>query len=210
MGVGFDFDAEYTIEDTLRSHWGDNTPLSRSPLANIFAQNTSLRPFYDVALGRVGDLDEYSRGSFIIGAHAPGFSAVEQAPKLPRVGDGRWTVLIDGIAVNGKNFTFKGKSKVKGVPEGKLLGLLDSGASVPSIPEDAADFLYGSILGSVKHNGLWFVPCEASANVTWYIGYVLAAIFARTHADDRTQWPGFPCSPAGRHLHAKRYLATQP
>lgn len=172
LGVGFDYDLFHVTQLILKYFWGNNTTLGRSPLANIFAQDASLQPFYDVTLGRVDDLDEDSQGSLVIGSHPPEFAAVENAPKLPQVTEGRWSVLVDGIAVNGRMFAFRDKSQVEAVPRGKLVGYVDTGISRPVIPPDAAAFLYGSIPGSVEHNGIWFLPCQASANLTWFLGYV--------------------------------------
>lgn len=88
------------------SAFGNDTTLGRSPLSNIIYQNTSLSPSCDVSLGRSGDIDDASIGTFIVGSHNPQFSTIEQAPMLPQVTDGRWSVLIEGLSVMVNNLAF--------------------------------------------------------------------------------------------------------
>ncbi|KIP07540.1 hypothetical protein PHLGIDRAFT_35388 [Phlebiopsis gigantea 11061_1 CR5-6] len=170
LGIAFDLRILDSTEDALKRAWGNDTTLGRTPLANILSQNQSIKPVFDVSLGRSSDLDEYSEGLFVIGQHAPQFAAVEQAPILPQVTDGRWSALVDGFSVNGQNFTFTTKSEVSDVPDGKLVAFLDTGTSLPEIPSEAVDFIYGSIPGSVSDNGTWYIPCQSGANLTWYLG----------------------------------------
>lgn len=170
LGIAFDLEILDSTEAYLKHYWGNETTLGRTPLSNILNQNTSTVPAFDVTLGRSSDLDEYSEGLFIIGQHAPQYQAVSSAPKLPQVTEGRWSAVVEGLSVNGKNYTFKTKSEVATVPKGHLVGFLDTGTSLPEVPEDVADFIYGSIDGAVKNGGVWFVPCETSVNLTWYLG----------------------------------------
>ncbi|EKM58859.1 uncharacterized protein PHACADRAFT_86559, partial [Phanerochaete carnosa HHB-10118-sp] len=170
LGIAFDSALLDSTELYLKHFWGNDTTLGRTPLSNILNQNTSAVPAFDVSLGRSGDLDEYSAGLFLIGEHAPQNQAVESAPQLPQAVEGRWSAIVEGLSVNGHNYTFKTKSKVTTVPQGQLVGFLDTGTSLPEVPEDVADFIYSNIDGSVKNGGVWFVPCESGANSTWYLG----------------------------------------
>ena len=172
LGMAFDLTSFDSTERTIRDAWGNNNTVGRPPISNILAQNTSTASVFDVALNRLGDLQEVADGTFIIGGHAPGFEAVEQAPILPQTIVGRWSTLVDGFSVNGERFTFTTKAKSKGVPANKLLAFMDTGTALPEIPQDAIDFIYSSIPGSVKASGIWYVPCRNAANLTWDIGYV--------------------------------------
>lgn len=171
LGIAFDLAIADATEGAIMQAWGNGTTLGRTPIANILNQNQSTQPFFDVSLGRSGDLEEFSEGLFVVGEHAPQFAAVEQAPILPQATLGRWSAVVDGFSVNGQNFTFTTKSEVSTVPAGKLVGFFDTGTSLPEIPPDAADFIYGNIPGSVRDNGTWYVPCQSGANLTWYLGY---------------------------------------
>lgn len=162
-----------STQAAIKAAWGNDTTLGRSPLANIFNQNTSTKPVFDVSLGRSSDLDEFSDGVFVIGTHAPEYASVEQAPKLPQITEGRWSTVVDGLSVNGKNLTFTTKPELPTVPAGKLSAYMDTGTSFPEVPAEIANFIYGNIPGSVNSNGTWFVPCQSGANLTWYLGCVL-------------------------------------
>ena len=172
LGIAFDLALLDSTETAIKQAWGNDNTLGRTPLANILSQNQSIQPVFDVSLGRSGDLEEYSEGLFVVGQHAPQFAAVEQAPVLHQVTEGRWSALVDGLSVNGQNYTFTTKSEVSDVPNGKLVAFLDTGTSLPEIPGDVADFIYSNIPGSVSDNGTWYVPCQSGANLTWYLGYV--------------------------------------
>ena len=172
LGIAFDLALRDSTEATIHRAWGNDSTLGRTPIANILAQNTSIAPVVDVSLGRVHDLQDVANGTFLIGEHAPGFEAVEQAPVLPQTIVGRWSTVVDSFSVNGQNFTFTTKPKSQGVPANKLFAFMDTGTALPEIPQDAVDFIYGSIPGSVQNNGIWYLPCSNAANLTWYIGYV--------------------------------------
>lgn len=168
LGIGFDSNFNSEIEEALHGAWGPNVTLGRIPFSNILAQNSSTQAFLDVSLGRSSDVDGVSEGVFLIGAHAPQYAAVAQAPALNTT-PGEWSVLVDSISLNGQNFTFN-TSVSKGVPQGKAVAVLDTGSSLGSIPEAAVDFIYSNIDGAVNIGGSWYVPCQTSANLTWYIG----------------------------------------
>lgn len=181
LGISFDDEVATNVGQAIKQAWGNDTTLGNTPLSNIFSQNSSLITAFDISLGRQGDIDEYAEGAFIIGKHAAQYASVQQAPKLPQVTEERWSVLIDGLSLNGKNYTFVNNSEVSSVPAGKLVGFLDTGTSLPQVPNDVADFIYDNIPGSVKANGTWFVPCHGGANLTWYLGYAPRLLSALCH-----------------------------
>ncbi|KAL0959067.1 hypothetical protein HGRIS_014367 [Hohenbuehelia grisea] len=80
----------------------------------------------------------------------------------------------NGFSVNGRSFPLA--SGVPSVPTGKALVVLDTGFSLPPIPEPMVDYIYGSIPGAVKlprsnsSDTLWLVPCRGTTNLTFAIG----------------------------------------
>ena len=72
---------------------------------------------------------------------------------FPQIVDARWSVLADGLSVNGRNPTFSSNSSVPIVAPGNLVALMDTGTSLPDAPHDVADFIYSGIPGSVNGNG---------------------------------------------------------
>lgn len=174
MGISFDVGS---IFGTVFQAWGNESAqtLGRSFITNLFAQNASLPNNFDLQLGRTNMLNETSTGTFIIGGHSSQFGDVTDAPKLPRVGNARWTVALDKMKINGEAFSFN-KSSVSSVPEGSLVALLDSGFSIPQLPPAAVDAIYTSIPGAVfwQTGNSYIVPCNSTAMVSFVLGYVYA------------------------------------
>lgn len=126
-----------------------------------------------MALGRSLDLGEDAiDGSFIIGRYAPGHEEIAEAPEIPVVVMDTWSVVVDGLSVNGNNYTFKPSSAGTAVPKGTLTAMLDSGTSDMSMPADVVDFIYAQYprVGSIQRS--WYAPCYSGANVTLYFGCV--------------------------------------
>ncbi|KAI0824071.1 aspartic peptidase domain-containing protein [Trametes gibbosa] len=167
MGISFDVS---NIFATILHSWGNESAqtLGRSFITNIFAQNTSLPNNFDLQLGRSNQMDDISTGTFIVGGHSSQFGDIADAPKLSRVGNGRWTVEVDGMKINGIPFTFN-RSSVSGVPEGKVVALLDSGFSAPPLPPAAVDAIYRSIPGSVfwQTGNSYVIPCNSSTMLSF-------------------------------------------
>lgn len=138
----------------------------------MFAQNSSLGTFFDLAIGRSSDLEEDDfDGTFIIGTHPPAFAAVADAPKIFQQSSGEWAGFIDGVLVNGRNVSVE--SGNDGVPSGKLLAQFDSGTSAAQVPAVLANAIYEAIPGSILVNNTWYMPCYSGANLTFVIGYVV-------------------------------------
>lgn len=127
---------------------------------------------FDVRLDRSSDLDDTSTGTFLISEHLDEFKNITSQPKLPRQAVGRWSVPLDGMAVNGKAFKFN-KSSISTVPAGKIAAVLDTGFSFPPLPSAAVDAIYSTIPGAIKFSDQvpqWVVPCDAGTNVTFTFG----------------------------------------
>lgn len=172
LGIAFDDDSESNVERDIQNAWGQETTLGRTVLSNLFAQNSSLGTFFDLAIGRASDLEEADfDGTVIIGEHPDAFAAVAQQPKIYQESRGQWAGFIDGFMVNGQNIS--AQSGIDGVPAGQLLALFDSGTSAADVPAAVANAIYQAIPGSISVNDTWYVPCYSSANVTVVIGYVV-------------------------------------
>lgn len=148
-----------------------DTTLGNTVLHNIFAQNHSTSPFFDIALGRKDDIESDGTGMFLVGSHAPGFEAVGKAPVLPTPPDVQWVVPLDGVKLNGDPLPL-GRSSIPSAPDGKHIVLLDTGTSVTFMPDAIVDAIYQSIPGSIKALGRWFSPCQGAANVSFVFGCV--------------------------------------
>ncbi|GJE94323.1 acid protease [Phanerochaete sordida] len=169
LGVSFDSNNESLITHGIHKNWGEDVTLGRTVLSNIFAQNASLQPSYDLALNRWDDLDEDgTTGELVIGYHDPQYADIAQAPQIPRVIDNQWAGYLDGMKVNGENVPLTQSSY--NTTDGQLIVLFDSGTSDMIIPGPLVDAVYSQIAGSVKVNGTWVAPCYNSANVSLTIG----------------------------------------
>ncbi|KAI0666611.1 aspartic peptidase domain-containing protein [Trametes maxima] len=170
LGMSFDVSS---IFGTIQQSWGNQSAstLGRSFITNLFAQNESLPNSFDLQLGRIDTMDAAGTGTFTISEHSSEFGDVTDAPKLPRVAAGRWSVVMDEMRINGERFSFN-KSSVPGVPEGKVAALLDSGFSLPPLPPAAVDAIYTSIPGSVfyRTQGAYLVPCNSSTMLSFVFG----------------------------------------
>ncbi|KAI0633780.1 aspartic peptidase domain-containing protein [Trametes polyzona] len=167
MGISFDVS---NVTGTILQAWGVESArtLGRSFITNLFAQNASLPNNFDIQLGRTTRMDEVANGTFIISGHSSTFGDVTEAPKLPRVGSTRWTVVMDEMRIDGERFPFN-KSSVTGAPEGKVAALLDTGFSAPPLPPAAVDAIYKSIPGAVywATGGAYVVPCNSSTMLSF-------------------------------------------
>lgn len=153
----------------------DDSILGESPLGNIFHQNKSLPNFITIMLGRSGDLDDTTDGMFTISEYIDGYENIEQTPKLARYdggGSSRWSILLDSITVNGEKVALN--SSTDGVPKGKSITVLDTGATQAQVPRFIVDAIYSSFPDAVysEESDLWAVPCNASADVRFTFGYV--------------------------------------
>ncbi|GJE99241.1 acid protease [Phanerochaete sordida] len=202
LGVSFDSDLESEVDQTVHRAWGEDVTLGRTTMANLFAQNSSLQPSYDLLLNRVVDLEGGANGAFVVGYHDPAYAAVARAPQIPRVVDHQWAGYLDGMKVNGQDIPLP-PSAIANTTEGKLVALFDSGTSDLVIPGDLADAIYGTINGSIKVNDTWFAPCYDSANISFTIGnldYPLHPLdLSRAHAyssalPDGTETTFFLCT----------------
>ena len=170
LGMSFDVGSIY---NSVQTAWGTEAAdsLARSPMTGLFAKNPSLPNYFDVQLPRVTSLNDTTEGKFVISSHDEDFNRVADAPKLTRVASEHWSVVVDGMLINGRPFQFN-TSRIEGVPEGTNVVALDTGFSLPPLPPAAVDAIYSSIPGAMYDNvaKMWLVPCNGTAAVTFVLG----------------------------------------
>ncbi|KAH9894785.1 aspartic peptidase domain-containing protein [Cubamyces lactineus] len=181
--IGMAFDTA-TIFQTLSETWGleSTQKLGRAPITNLFTQNPSAPAYFDLELGRLDASGVEQGGHLLFGQHAKGMEAINKAPQLQRIQPDHWTVVMDGMSINGKPFTGWNKSAVPDVPEGKVATVFDSGFTYTQLPDAVVAAIYSSIPGAVPYNGpipgtdnggnvtSWIVPCNASTNLSFILG----------------------------------------
>ncbi|KAI0644417.1 acid protease [Trametes meyenii] len=199
--IGMAFDTTSIFVELLQS-WGKDSAikLGRGPMTNLLAQDPSTPGFFDLRLGRQSINGSEEDGHLFIGQHLTGRAAVTNAPKIPRVDFNHWTLLMDGMKINGQPYTGFGKSVKESVPEGKTATVLDSGFTYSQLPVPVIDAIYSSIPGAVLYNGTvpgidnqptnttWIVPCNASANISFAFGGQDYPVHPR---DVIRHWTGF-------------------
>ncbi|GJJ07160.1 hypothetical protein Clacol_001360 [Clathrus columnatus] len=188
--IGVGFNRLSTIDATINSTGGS---YGRSLFFNMFAQDPSTANYMAVTLQRDGDAEDDVVGSisisksfkhnsrvlatkgFSLGEVDEEFSGVLQTPRIstfPSVDPLRWTIPIDSISVNGTAIP-TGTSIVSGAPNGKIIGLLDSGTSymlkyTRYATQQIVNSIYGSVPGAAfsPELGTWILPCNAEVDVS--------------------------------------------
>ncbi|KAJ3527938.1 hypothetical protein NMY22_g9596 [Coprinellus aureogranulatus] len=145
----------------------------RSP--GVLLQHPDEPNYLAIDLARTHDWEDTDGGSFGIGEVEEKYAGVLNAPKLPQYpkGGSRWTVLLEGITVNGSPVELQ--STIPGVPSGRMQALLDTGDPAALMPPFLRDAIYSKIPGAVfwdQEDGerAWIVPCNTTANVVFTFG----------------------------------------
>lgn len=176
--IGLGPDRASYIKQTLKNSSG-NAVLDR-----IFLSNTSTPNYLTTLLGRSDDPTDLYPGDITVGELVPGFENVTQMPKLPvtqvsvrNQGDQHWQVVLDpngvigpdGKAINATSFVDGGH---------RLTAILDTGYSLPQVPRQMSDAIYGRIPGATFGDAgrgagqTWMFPCNYEVNLTFSIGGV--------------------------------------
>jgi len=171
MGLAFDTLDGSTITSAIDETYNDRK-LGLSPILNIFSQNDSLPNIVTIYMDRTGDLEMTSQSSFTIGEYVEGLEHIQDEPKLPRFiakdGITRWTILMDGMEVNGVSINIQ--TSAQGVPSGKTVALMDTGTSFALVPAAVASAIYSNITDAFysRELGAWVLPCTVDpSNVTF-------------------------------------------
>lgn len=147
------------------------------PFVNrVFAQDPTTPNFISFYLGRTETPDEPFDSEFTIGEIVPGLEAVNTYPQLPvqlvdakNIQGQHWSLQIDSI-IGPDGEEIKISSSVPGAS--KLVGVLDTGFSLPPVPAAVSDAIYGRVQGAEfsPGDGVWFVPCDQELNIAFVIG----------------------------------------
>ncbi|RXW19701.1 hypothetical protein EST38_g6147 [Candolleomyces aberdarensis] len=172
LGLSFNVLSASPINDAVQTAYGSQATWGHSVLQNIFDQHPDEPNFVAIDLARTDDLEDVAGGSFAIGEYDERYASVVNAPKLPQYpkGGDRWTTLLEGVKVDGVDVALK--SKLQGVPAGRLLALLDTGDPTAIMPTYLLDAIFSKVPGavSVKSEGVWVVPCNTTTSVSFVFG----------------------------------------
>ncbi|KAJ6526178.1 aspartic peptidase domain-containing protein [Mycena vulgaris] len=175
LGLAFDGTTASPITAALTAALPDEDPTLGQPfLFNIFDMTPAQDNFIGISLSRTDDLETSADASFTINELDAAYAAVADAPELPLFpGDnGRWSVLLDSLDINGVNIPLV--SNVPNTPNGSLVVVMDTGTPGTTLPPDILYALYSQIPGaSVFVEGelmAFVIPCNTSVIVTAVIG----------------------------------------
>lgn len=177
LGLAFDLGSTVFIETVETFGRGNQQGLSF--MSRVFAEDPSAPNLFTVLLGRSYDKDGPEEGAFTISEYVEGLEEVANQTKLFRTpaqtvnitDTPRWSVILDGMTVNGKQFQFN-QSNVAEVDDGKQVVVLDTGFTNSQLPPAAVDFIYSSIPGAQFNStsGQWVVPCENTTELAFEFG----------------------------------------
>jgi hypothetical protein len=152
-------------------------------LNRIFQQNKTTANFISFLLDRSGDLKDPFMGQMTISEVVPGFENITNQPKLSVElvaglidRNQHWQVLTDknnGV-VGPDSKVIDISSIVPKAPDGTLVAVIDSGFTLPQVPREIADAIYGRVQGAVydTDHQFWTVPCEQLLNISFNFGGV--------------------------------------
>jgi Eukaryotic aspartyl protease len=103
----------------------------------------------------------------------PEFGNITNQPKIPvqkttLKSAQHWTGTIDAIiGPDGKSISLD--SVVVDTPTNKLITIIDTGFTLPQLPRDVSDAIYGRVQGASYDttNGWWTIPCDQEVNLTF-------------------------------------------
>ncbi|KAF7349856.1 Acid protease [Mycena venus] len=172
IGLAFDGTSASDITRVL-------TPLGSTVgqpfLFNIFDLTPNQDNFIGISLSRTDDLEASADASFTINeldeTYAERIQGVDAIPLFP--GDnGRWSVLVDRINVNGVDLVLE--SAVPNAPNGSIVAVMDTGTPTATLPPDLLYALYsqipGAIVGVQDGDMTFIIPCNTSTMITVVIG----------------------------------------
>ncbi|KAK0464234.1 aspartic peptidase domain-containing protein [Desarmillaria tabescens] len=158
-----------------------NTSAGYAVLDRIFLQNTSTPNYLTVLLGRTQDPTDVFPGDISIGELIPGYSSVENEPKLDVTivpvrasSDQHFQILLDQNGLLGSDGQPASiTTEVQQTSNSKqATAVVDTGFSLSQVPKSVADAIYSRFSGAEYHNitGIgeaWLVPCDQEVNITF-------------------------------------------
>lgn len=162
---------------------GVNSPAGDTPLDRIFQQNLSAPNFLSILLERVDDQNTTAQtGQLTVGTVLPGFENITSQKQLPALTDKfvqHWQTALDpngiigpdGVAI--QTTTTLSASEMGSFNTSQLHVIFDTGFTIPQVPQNVADAIYGRVPGATWNNstqfsaGYWNIPCDYELNVTF-------------------------------------------
>lgn len=176
--IGLGPNSGSSIYKKLSGNSGNN------PINRIFEQSSSDSSDYiTMMLSRSGDPGSNITSQFTISEVVPGYENITSMPKLSiekvykvTNEDQHWQILTDKnkgiIGPDGQVIQYS--SIVPKAPDGQIVGVLDSGFTLPQVPRSVSDAIYGRVQGAEwsASSQAWLIPCGQLINVTFNFGGV--------------------------------------
>ncbi|TDL21727.1 acid protease [Rickenella mellea] len=174
-----------TLKNTT---FNGKTPLenaSTREFPQIFAANPDEPKFFTFQLSRSETTGTTSGGIFTIGEVNSTLSGISNAPKLNVVSPNRWTVLMDGMIVNGKTVTGNSRFNISGQGPTQTVANFDTGGTQSLVPQFYADAIYSNVPGAEfdSSQGVYIVPCNTKIDVS----FLFSGIAYPVHPIDTVQ-----------------------
>ncbi|KAH6901559.1 aspartic peptidase domain-containing protein [Coprinopsis sp. MPI-PUGE-AT-0042] len=172
LGLGLDR-IHSAIDTTVKETEGADATWGSPLLRNIFAQSHDADNYVSLDLARTEDGEDIQGGTITIGDFEDGYEAVLDQSRISVYPEDakRWTIVIQGINVDGKDIALKSDFPVEGAV---ALVSVDFASPGGYVPESVLHDIYGSIDGVAKYDDgeslRYIVPCSAAPNVTYSIG----------------------------------------
>lgn len=151
-----------------------------SVLNRIFSQNSTSANYLTLLLGRESAANQTFTGQLTISELVTGFESITSMPKLTvetvhklTDEDQHWQVYTDAHGVIGPDGqAIDVDSIVPDAPDDQLVVVFDSGYTLPQVPRDMSDAIYGRVQGAAYNEdlGVWTLPCNQLLNVTFKFG----------------------------------------
>ncbi|KAI0771200.1 acid protease [Trametes elegans] len=151
-----------------------------SVLDRIFSQNTTSANYLTLLLNREIGGSSTTTGQLTISELLPQYKDIANMPKLPVTKvhrltdeDQHWQVLTDANGVLGPDGApIKVDSIVPSAPDDQLVVVFDSGFTLPQVPREMADAIYGRVQGAEynEESEIWTIPCSQNIPLTFKFG----------------------------------------
>ncbi|KAJ7609214.1 aspartic peptidase domain-containing protein [Mycena polygramma] len=182
--VGLSFDGVAKIPGALAAaHVNGAAVVGKSFLSSVFDQNPEMGRFFGLSLSRLYDPADSADASLDIAQLDERYTAVQNSPVLPQfpANNSQWSVLTDGIQVNGVPIPWPANTKT--TPAGQNSVLLDSGTTNFLLPAAIRDAIYSAVPGAVlaqnssipnphfsADRDVWIVPCQTVIQMSTSFG----------------------------------------
>ena len=150
-------------------------------LDRIFQLNSTSQNYITFILDRKNDPGSSNiTGQFTVSSLISGYENITNQPQLSIVTvpgltdrDQHWQMYtdVDGI-IGPDGEPIEHDSIVSKAPDGKLVAVVDSGFTLPQVPRQVADAIYGRVQGAEWKSdwNAWTIPCTQMLNISFKFG----------------------------------------